>query len=213
MTTVAAFTRPEVDLETIGRRGYIGLQYKVHGFWSEPITLYVRREGRFDGDRAVHEWSFEVNNSSGGRDTEVEPDNAVAMTNFAHAILDAVALGQELMAQVDTLNHHHNLAVAERDAQREVERREHEEQMAADPALGEENAKRLLSEVREMAKSGNNGLATLVIYHRGSNACNRIVANNIGGNSMRYTMGRDQISRKNLLSMLEKASHRTHIEI
>jgi hypothetical protein len=110
-------------------------------------------------------------------------------------------------------NNYHQLAEAEREARREAECREREEVMAADPVMGEANAKRLLIEAREMAKVSDKGEVTLVVCSRGGVSCNRIVAKSLGGNSMRYSVDRENITRKVLFSMLEKSSHRSHVEI
>jgi len=216
MTTVAAFTRPEVDIEWIGRRGHFSLEYKVHGFWSEPVKIYIRNERIYDGEIDARSWEFEVQNSSGGRDLKVEPDNKVAMTNFAHAILDAIELVKELEAQANELTHFLQVEMAERRAQAEIEQAKRQAAMDADPEIGEEGAKQLLIELREAAKLDDKHKVCLVMYQRGSDYTTTVVAENMGGNSMRYkATGYDKstISRKELMGKIAKSSQRTRIEL
>jgi hypothetical protein len=65
--------------------------YAVHGFWSGcNVTVSQRR------DYLTNEWEPpHINWSCGGRDFKAEPDCAVAVSCFAGALMDAVAVARK----------------------------------------------------------------------------------------------------------------------
>lgn len=84
MTT--AFERSEFTIKDIAR-GFGSIKWRVKGFWSTPVEVYVNRDASFIDDNLKGKWSFEISNSSGGHEggiSEVE-----RARNFSLAINDA----------------------------------------------------------------------------------------------------------------------------
>lgn len=95
----AIYTHDEINGENFDfmvEKGYINIKFNVLGYWSDVITLRVRRD--FKSSNA--EWSASVSHSSGGRDTKVIISDIEAERNFAKAILAAADLADELMTRV-----------------------------------------------------------------------------------------------------------------
>lgn len=87
-----SFVKDERNFERSKR-----IVYKVRGFWpsdSVCVTQY-RNTGSMEWDAP------EINWSSGGRDSKLEPDDFLAAECFALAILDAVAVAREMAGETE----------------------------------------------------------------------------------------------------------------
>lgn len=188
----------EYDLEQIGRNGMGSIRCKVTGFWSgDSITLYVNRDfGKG--------WKITLSNSSGGRDTDEVADDMVAYKNFAAAMDAMCDVGKMIRMNVPTLE-------AAYEAQRELDRAEHEAERAAhaaafeaDERLGEVAATLL---VTVMANTGKSVRA----FRRADNwAIEVTVARR---EKTKFYHAGSIIAKKALIEKLAEYSHRTAISV
>ena len=84
------------DLKEIAASGYGTINIKPVGYWSGTVALYIRRKRDWTPEGTTIHWEISLSHSSGGRDTNEEPDDLIAEEHFANAILHAAALGREL---------------------------------------------------------------------------------------------------------------------
>jgi hypothetical protein len=186
----------EYDLEQIGRSGMGSVRCKVTGFWSgDSITLYASRDfGKG--------WKITISNSSGGRDTDEVEDDMVAYKNYA-AALDAMCdVGKMLRMNVPTLE-------AAYEAQRAIDRAEHEAERAAQAAAFEADerlgnvAATLL--VEAMATTG----AYLKAFLRGNDR--PIIVTVARREKTKFYHAGEPIAKQRLIEKLAEYSHRTAI--
>lgn len=186
----------EYDLEQIGRNGMGSIRCKVTGFWSgDSITLYVNRDfGKG--------WKITLSNSSGGRDTDEVADDMVAYKNFAAAMDAMCDVGKMIRMNVPTLE-------AAYQAQRAIDKAEHEAERAAqaaafeaDERLGDVAATLLVDEMITTGKS-------LRAFRRADNwAIEVTVARR---EKTKFYHAGDSIAKKALIEKLAEYSHRTAI--
>ena len=186
----------EYDLEQIGRNGMGSIRCKVTGFWSgDSITLYVNRDfGKG--------WKITLSNSSGGRDTDEVADDMVAYKNFAAAMDAMCDVGKMIRMNVPTLE-------AAYQAQRAIDKAEHEAERAAqaaafeaDERLGDVAATLLVDEMITTGKS-------LRAFRRADNwAIEVTVARR---EKTKFYHAGSIIAKKALIEKLAEYSHRTAI--
>ena len=157
---MSAHTITPYDLEQIGKNGSGRIGCKINGFWShDPITLYV---DRLRGIAPT--WKVTISHSSGGRDTDEVANDLEAAINFADAMRDLAIIGRDLVYTYgDTLESCYQIGLAERKAESDFEKAVQEAKVKADPAMGEEEATRI---VRLMA---GGAIKILSYYRRASN--------------------------------------------
>jgi hypothetical protein len=94
---------PEYDIAELGRNGHGRLCPSIHGYWSsEPITLYIDRATRYDKEwsELLPNWKAKISHSSGGRDYDEEPCDLRAATNYAAAMTELAAIGDDIIARL-----------------------------------------------------------------------------------------------------------------
>lgn len=132
---------------------YCTTSFKVEGYWSETITLYVRSDcSEYNTGEFI-----KISTSSGGRDTKEVESDIEAYRNFAETLLQVTKV-----AEIVELNKEKILAAAEkrRKARMEQIRKEREELenlVKQDTPMTESDAKRMLEQIFEK------GHATLLI--------------------------------------------------
>lgn len=116
------------DVERLGANFGGAVRIYVHGYWSEPVSVYVERP--FGGST----WRASISHSSGGRDMAQVPSDAVAARNLAAGLMQAAALMETLADKGAELEAAYQRRAAEDAAQREEQRKAREAALAADPA-------------------------------------------------------------------------------
>ena len=140
------------SIEEIGRRQGGTIHTYVHGFWSDVITVYVRRDWRWkqnDGDVA-HSWVIEVTHSSGGRDTKQVEDDIQAHEYFAQAVTAVCLEARKIRSQIAELERLARITDEEHRLKEQAEMAAEQAAIAADPAMGEKQASALLNEAALM---------------------------------------------------------------
>jgi hypothetical protein len=146
-TSTLPYNIPELNMSEIGN--YNTLQVTVEGFWSDVISITVRRFG-YDYTKPS-EWTFSVSHSSGGFNDKF--DNLQASINFGLANIAAAEYCRELQKRVNELEeaYAHNMKIAFAIA--DEENRIREEKMKADPEVGEAiskaNIKQMITDFTE----------------------------------------------------------------
>ena len=135
----------EFALEDVGARGYASVPVYVHGYWSDVITLYIKRECDWRPD-AVPTWTFEVTHSSGGRDDKAVPDSLEAERNFGNALLNVTQLARGLRADSqEVLEAAYQVEMAARREQEARDKAAKEAAIEADEPVGLPRAVALLA--------------------------------------------------------------------
>jgi len=129
----------------IGRREYANMSYKVAGFWSgDTLRIYVKSDYMGTG-----EFSFEISDSSGGRDPKVIEDDAIAYANKAAALLDACEVVKTLRENSEQIKVAYFAFREECRIQAAEEKAAKEARIAADPKVDEETADMLIKLARK----------------------------------------------------------------
>ena len=136
------------SIEDIGRAYGAAINVYVHGFWSDVITIYVRRNYRYKAaEQGIeHAWQFEITHSSGGRDTDQVADDIVAHDYFAQGIMAACQYARVLRSQVAEIEKYAQLEMEKARREREAEEAAEKAAVAADPAMGEEAAAKMVAD-------------------------------------------------------------------
>ena len=157
----------ERSIEDIGRQHGATINVYVHGFWSDVITIYVRRDWRWSKDESIeHQWKIEVTHSSGGRDTDMVADDVLAHEYFAMGVMAACLEARRIRSHFTELERFALLADEKAQIEREAEKAAEQAAIDADPAMGEEKAAALLAEAA--AKTTRRDEITIVARHRGA---------------------------------------------
>lgn len=208
----------ELDLETIGRRGGHAIQVHVHGYWSDPITIYVRRKEQWDFSKDRKEplpviWEFELTHSSGGRTTDEVAEDIDAEANFAQGILAAVQHARLLRSQTELLEKHYQAQQLIDEVRRNEAKRAADEakaaRVAADTVLGSEGACRLVAAARDATTRRVSH--TIYAYPLGEEESEAISVRAGKDAVVRFTLGGQVISAANLTAKLVGYSARSHV--
>jgi len=203
--------------------GHIVVRVRVNGYWSQdPISIYVRRQFNFKAE-TKYSWTAEVSHSTGGRDTNELEDDLEATRNFANALMRSAEVAAMLLAQASTFEAAYQANAL---ALREASEKQHAAKQAkieADTALGEEEAKNVLTQACDSVKyaplnswGSNNTEATVTAPVRGEEAFGpaftvRAVYGVNGKWTARICLGesRQAVSFKAAVETLAKRSHRS----
>lgn len=135
---------------------YNRIPVHVEGFWSDVITIaIVRKSGIMEEPSA---WSFHVSRSSGGYNQG--DDDLQATLNFAHANIAAVQYCRELQKNQAGLEQAFQKYRAEVLKKYEEERKLMQEALAADPAVGDKEAKALINLMISQVEMGKSPVIT-----------------------------------------------------
>lgn len=145
------FIRPHVSLDCIAR-GRQDFAYKVTGYWSEPVTLYLKRkfiwrDEELEATEVIDRWEFEMSHSSGGYEKDAHPIESER--NLALAILDACELVEILKDNIEYYEQVYQLHDAEEKRRNKIESDKRQAKIDADPAMSEESAKSLLTVMKD----------------------------------------------------------------
>jgi hypothetical protein len=208
----------DLSVEDIGRQHGSAINVYVHGFWSDVITIYVRREQRYNSSLShlpysEHpvEWTFSISHSSGGRDKGDGLDDLEAETNFAMGLMAAVQHARLLRSQTTALEAAYQKRRAEEEAREAARKVEAEAAKAADAALGVDKAAELL---RVMAASTDRRTERqLKAWERGSDKHPTVFTSKMGRDGVvRFFKAGVMLSRHKAEQDLATFSARTTLE-
>ena len=172
------YVRP-FDLDQIGYHSDASIGIEVHGYWSDVITIYVRRETDWTKDPLGGQvnWKFEVTHSSGGRDTDEVKDDVLANEYFAAGLMAACLEARKMRAQVDRFEANYQRLLPKAKVEYEAEQAAKAAVAAADPAMGDLQAITMIAQLAELARPKGTAYqyrkhgyrdATILAYARGA---------------------------------------------
>jgi hypothetical protein len=163
--TTERFTIPDIDTEHVacGRGTY---SIKVVGFWSDPITLRLERQG-FKPDA---DWHMDVSHSSGGCDPKQVTGEFEGEKNLAYALFATIAQGELIRAYfIPAIEADYQAKLMRDAAEREARKLADQAAIDADPPLGIERATTLVGNLYERLRLASFGSELLInTKHRGS---------------------------------------------
>ena len=202
----------QLDINAIGREGCGRVTAKVKGYWStDHISLRInRRAGGWTSTNPV--WEFEMSHSSGGRDTNDEPDSLTAEANFGVAMITlsqwAIVAREALVVDFEAA---HQQRISEEKAAREAKAIAEQERFDADQPLGDIMARSIVNFITAQAQQRLWTEVSYLVLRRGKDVGYQITAK-CNGTRVSYRSEGDTISRKALIADLAASSHRTYKE-
>jgi hypothetical protein len=177
---------------------YNSINVFVEGYWSNPITIYIQRKS-WNPDCPA-DWSFEVSNSSGGKESDY--DSLKSSENFAIAILECVKYCNTLQADIDWLERNYQQNHLAKIREYEAEDARKKALVDADPQVGVQEAKKLVSELLN-----TNTIITMVIGERGDgNRVSSITKRYTPGGTVKGRIGGENYSRADLITLIAESS-------
>ena len=195
------FHIPDIDIQNCNP-GFISLGVSVTGFWSTPITIYIRRE-------SAGKWSFSLTHSSGGMEGG-EFDLLETELRFARALIESVYYIRVIQTEyAQLLEESYLSAIAKINAAFAKIAAEDKAALDADPALGIAKAKEIVKEICDKLESAN-PLDSIVgkLAVRG-NPTAFLTFGGILRDKVCFKIGSLKISKKEMLQRLAESSHRT----
>jgi hypothetical protein len=200
---------PEFDAFNAGH-GSMHIPVHVHGFWSDVITIHVRRDTHWQIDRdsrPAPTWDIEIIHSSGGRDTDEVKDDVLAHEYFAHAVLAACHMARKIRSQTEVLEKAYQERQAKEQAFLEAEQAAKAKAAESDQALGEVAATVLITDIG--AKTTRRQERQFRVYDRGSDTHPTIFTSRMGQDGVvRFFKSGVMLSRKNAIADLAALSSR-----
>lgn len=212
--------------QDIGKSHGAYIKVAVHGFWTDVITINVRREWNFDEwmaeakkqpetpapDRdAFARWNVSVSHSSGGRDRDEVPDDLDAELFFAQALRMAVDHAHWIRDNWHVMEEgYQNARAAEaaKQAEAAAAQRAAEE---ADPAVGNAAAIRAIHSITETArKLPWDEEVLLKVFKRGTDFTYLVHAYRARDNSVRFRHSGKSMSREAVTRLLAEGSVRSY---
>lgn len=190
--TTEQYSYADVDVASLGAFGHFSIPVKVTGYWSsDPLRVHVSRH--WEGH-----WDVDLSHSSGGRDTEAQPDGLIAECNFGIALMAAAALGSMIRGSVPVMEQAYQERRAEKRAAQEAEKAAKQDRIEADAPLGTELAKVLVQKCRAVLTSER--LVRVNCYKRGDDEPMVLFGVRDAGDRIRFGLGYvDQWGRASLL--------------
>jgi len=212
--------------QDIGASPGAHIKVAVHGFWSDVITISVRRDLRFDEwlaeckkhpeaqrpDRdAFAHWDVSVSHSSGGRDRDEVPDDLAAELFFAEGLRMAVEHAQGLRANWHVMEEAYQDKCAAEDAKRAAEAEAQRAAEAADAPVGTAAAIQTIHAITEtVRKLRNDEDVLLKVFKRGTDFTYLIHAHTARDGSVRFRHNGTPMSRDAATRLLAEGSVRSY---
>ena len=187
--------------DDLGYSGGRSISVKVHGFWTDVISIWVQRDWLDRGN-----WKVTISHSSGGRDTKVVASDAEAERNFAYALLEAANVVDMINENIHLVEAGFQRRSAEYKQEVELAKQKLEEKIAADPELGYRRAKEMI----ERISADDATCRSIVIYQRGADRHDYLRAR--VGMKTRFYFNDDSISKQAAIEMLSQASVRSNLK-
>lgn len=202
------YTIGPTNIEQIGRYGHECIGVKVRGYSSYNII-----EIRITRDWKTGAWKADVTHSSGGRNTDEEPDSLISEAYFGQALIAAAEYGRMLESKAAELEQWYQLEHAERDAEEARQKAAKDARIEADAPLGPDRARMILNAAINTA--AERMVATnILIIPRGENTGHTVAVHHnpfANRTTFKWWGTGGPISKKNLLETLAAASHRSSI--
>lgn len=187
----------DYTIEQIGRQDRRSISIAVVGYWSRDIvTIYCHRVLRND-------WDFSISYGSGGRDPNVEPDDCVAVRNFAEALVAASIIVEELREAKPALEMYFQQYRDELAKEAAAERAEREAKLANDPAVGKATAEAMIGYMKNYG-------GIIVMYNRCEDKPKKMWSVKNYLDRTYFYVGGVKYSRAEATALLAKMSERTH---
>jgi hypothetical protein len=204
---------PEFDAFHAGS-GSMHIPVSVHGFWSDTISIYVRRNSHWTVDRDVRPaatWEVEITHSSGGRDTDEVKDDVLAHEYFAHAVLAACHLARKIRSDVDRLEKVYQERQAKEQEALDAEKAVQAAAAAADKPLGLGTATSWVDDMADSCLSARGPQPAVKTYDLGElkRAENFVAKKGRDGTVRFFTSYGTSIARKALITKLAASSARS----
>jgi len=184
--------------------GGVHVRFEVYGYWSDVVTLRVKREfnWRAEEEARAAVWTVDVSHSSGGREPSVSSD-LIAERCFAKAIVAACDLGESLAARRDEMEAAYQARREIDRAAQEARNAEHAAKLAADPAIGAAPARAYIDALVENTRQLNGSkVRALRARVRGSDSVITIVARRSWNDKIQLRFGGSAIGRKEAATKL-----------
>lgn len=199
------YTLPTYSLDEIAQRGSTTIKMGVNGFWSEPVSIEVYQNTRRGGGV---EWRIGVSHSAGGRDTSQVECDLEAECNFAHAVLAAITIAEDIKSNIPLIEKKF-LEYEEIRIEKETERLKQKQALIdIDTELGIHSATTLINELISYPNS-----VLIAVYDRGSKTQSATIR--VTDTARLRILEIDRfaryISRREAVSYLAHKSHRTNI--
>lgn len=193
------------------------VEVRVHGYWSDVITIYVSRDYNWRVERdggPDHTWDIKLTNSSGGRDEKVVADSLEAEENFGHALIAAAAYARALREREPELEAIYQAERAEEKARDEAEKAAKQARIDADPAVGERVATATLNRLAatmELTSRDQHISVTPRGWREEDGDRNRdtIAITDTRSGAVRFKLNHRAVSRKEAIAALAAASARS----
>lgn len=207
------------NLEACGRKERARISIRVNGYWSsDVITIYIERDSNWQDDTI--EWKATMTHSSGGRltsnsDSYTAPayialeSDLDAEECFGRALIDGARVAREILTEHEVLEHWYQIAKAEKDAARMVEKAAQQAKIDADLAIGEQGAKVILNAARHAVT--RNRSITYTVYERGFDTGRELVCQK-HSSFITWTYAGSRMSEENVIETLATASIRTNLK-
>lgn len=194
---MTVFTRTEFTLDDIGNSHSFSIEYKINGFWStSSLSIYVRIDT--DWKTNARKVTYNVSRSSGGRDTEEEPNEIAATRNYAAALMDAASVCEMLAINEDYIIQVYNRKQAEREAEREADKAKAQAKVDADKHIKSYEAVWIADDMK--AEAGRDNQSTRKFRMRGQDKTVTIHCMNYG--KTRFYIGQQATSRKEAVKLI-----------
>lgn len=187
--------------DDLGYSGGRSISVKVHGYWTDVISIWVQRDWVKEGT-----WKVTISHSSGGRDTKVVASDADAERNFAYALLEAANVMDMINENIHLVEAGFQRRSAEYKQEVELAKQKLEEKIAADPELGYRRAKEMI----ERISADDAPCRSIVIHERGADRHDYLSVR--VGMKTRFYFNQDPISKSAAVDRLAQASVRSNLK-
>lgn len=217
-----AFEIRPIDFLQTARSGSGRVVARVTGYWSsDSITLYVERKvnwqvnkrnpltGDIEGEPG---WSFTVSHASGGRDPKVVEDDIEASHNFGQALI-AMATYAKALRDPYVCAHLEQFYADERNARKARQAAEAAARQAlvdADPALGTDTAKALVTLAIATMKLEHRPITIAAFERAAQRSTDWTINESRGGSAQIFCAGR-LVTRAHAVAVLSEMSIRSGI--
>jgi hypothetical protein len=191
------YTVSDYTVEQIGRQDVRSINISVVGYWSrDVITVYMNRQ-------LMSGWNFSISYSSGGRDPKVEPDDCVAVRNFAEGLVRASLIVEEMRAQEQDLEYYYQQYRDELAKEAAAERAAQQTLIDADPALDAHKVKQIIKTLTERG-------GTFMVYRRAGDNEYPLTAERTWANKTYFYANGLKTSRAHVNELLLQSSARSY---
>lgn len=194
------------SLQEIGYNGEGTIAFNVTGYRPDDgLKIEVKREHQWRsgyGGDAHYKWKVDIEFPRWSRDQEVEPCNITTTENIQHALVEAIPMMKNVMANTELLEKHFQIGEAERKAEKERQEAEAKAARDADKPVGMKLAKEIIGKMIREAREGNRYREhAITMFTRGKRSEQNLKVHYTGQLTL-FNLGWSRISRKKALEYL-----------